>query len=288
MGILLGPDSRLVVQGGTGREGSFQTQTMLEYGTRVVGIVTPGRGGQQHLELPVFDTVAEAVREVGANASVGFIPAPGAADGIMEAAAAGIELIVCISDRMPVLDTLRAYYFVKNKGARLIGPNCPGVTTPGVGKAGIMPGNIFQKGPVGLISRSGTLTYEVVNLLTKAGLGQSTCVGIGGDPIVGSSFRDILGLFNDDDQTEVIVLLGEVGGAAEEEAAEWIAAHAKKPAVSFISGRTAPPGKRMGHAGAIISGNRGTAEAKVAAFQAAGVPLADTIEQIPALVKAAL
>jgi succinyl-CoA synthetase alpha subunit len=286
MAVLLTPDTRLIVQGITGRDGSFQTQAMLDYGTRVVGGVTPGRGGQTVSGLPVFNTVDEAVSKVGANAAVGFVPAPGAADSIMEAAAAGLDLIVCITDRMPILDTLRAYSYLQGKRSRLIGPNCPGVTTPGVGKAGIMPGNIFRQGPVGLISRSGTLTYEVVNLLTKAGLGQSTCVGIGGDPIVGSSFKDILQLFNDDPATAVIVLLGEVGGAAEEEAAEWIAAEGKKPVVSFISGRTAPEGKRMGHAGAIISGNRGTAEAKMAAFAAAGVPVADTIEEIPGLVQA--
>ena len=285
MAVLLTKDTRLIVQGITGRDGSFQTQAMLDYGTQVVGGVTPGRGGQTVSGLPVFNTVEEAVNKVGANAAVGFVPAPGAADSIMEAAAAGLDLIVCITDRMPILDTLRAYSYLKGRNSRLIGPNCPGVTTPGVGKAGIMPGNIFQPGPVGLISRSGTLTYEVVNLLTKAGLGQSTCIGIGGDPIVGSSFRDMLQLFNDDPATEVIVLLGEVGGAAEEEAAEWIAAEGKKPVVSFISGRTAPEGKRMGHAGAIISGNRGTAEAKMAAFAAAGVPVADTIEEIPGLVK---
>ncbi len=285
MGILLTKDTRLIVQAITGREGSFQTQTMIEYGTNVVGGVTPGRGGQSVHGLPVFNTIEEAVKQVGANASVGFIPAPGAADGIMEAAAAGLELIVCITDRMPVLDTLRAYHYVKQHGGRLIGPNCPGVTVPGVGKAGIMPGNIFRPGSVGLISRSGTLTYEVVNLLTRAGLGQSACVGIGGDPIVGTSFKDVLQLFNDDPETNVIVLLGEVGGAAEEGAAEWIAAEGKKPVVSFISGRTAPEGKRMGHAGAIISGNRGTPKAKVAAFTAAGVPVAETIEDIPGLVK---
>ncbi len=286
MAILLTRDTRLIVQGITGRDGSFQTQAMLDYGTQVVGGVTPGRGGQTVSGVPVFNTVEEAVKAVGANAAVGFVPAPGAADSIMEAAAANLDLIVCITDRMPVLDSLRAYRYVQGTRSRLIGPNCPGVTTPGVGKAGIMPGNIFRPGPVGLISRSGTLTYEVVNLLTKAGLGQSTCVGIGGDPIVGSSFKDILQLFNDDPATEIIVLLGEVGGAAEEEAAEWIAAEGKKPVVSFISGRTAPEGKRMGHAGAIISGNRGTAEAKMAAFAAAGVPVADTIEEIPGLVEA--
>jgi len=285
MAILLTNETRLIVQGITGRDGSFQTQAMLDYGTKVVGGVTPGRGGQTVSGLPVFNTVEEAVNQVGANAAVGFVPAPGAADSIMEAAAAGLDLIVCITDRMPILDTLRAYSYLKGKHSRLIGPNCPGVTTPGVGKAGIMPGNIFRQGPVGLISRSGTLTYEVVNLLTRAGLGQSTCIGIGGDPIVGSSFRDMLQLFNDDPATEVIVLLGEVGGAAEEEAAEWIAASGKKPVVSFISGRTAPEGKRMGHAGAIISGNRGTAEAKLEAFAAAGVPVADTIEEIPGLVQ---
>ena len=288
MAVLLTKETRLIVQGITGRDGSFQTQAMLDYGTTVVGGVTPGRGGQTVSGLPVFNTVAEAVDKVGANAAVGFVPGPGAADSIMEAAAADLDLIVCITDRMPILDTLRAYSFLKGTRSRLIGPNCPGVTTPGVGKAGIMPGNIFQQGPVGLISRSGTLTYEVVNLLTKAGLGQSTCVGIGGDPIVGSSFKDILQLFNDDPATEIIVLLGEVGGAAEEEAAEWLAAEGKKPVVSFISGRTAPEGKRMGHAGAIISGNRGTAEAKMAAFAAAGVPVADTIEEIPGLVQAKL
>ena len=288
MGILLHQGIRLIVQGITGREGSFQTQAMLDYGTTVVGGVTPGRGGQQHLGLPVFNTVEEAVHQVGANAAVGFIPPAGAAEGIMEAAAAGLELIVCITDRIPILDTLRAYRFLQGTKSRLIGPNCPGVTTPGVGKAGIMPGSIFKPGPVGLVSRSGTLTYEVVNLLTKAGLGQSTCVGIGGDPIVGTSFKEVLQQFNDDPATEAVVLLGEVGGAAEEEAAEWVAKAGKKPVVSFISGRTAPEGKRMGHAGAIVSGNRGTAEAKVAAFTAAGVPIANAIEEIPDLVRSKL
>lgn len=288
MAILLTEQSRLIVQGGTGREGSFHTQAMLDYNTQVVGIVTPGRGGQEHLGLPVFDTVAGAVRATKANTSVGFVPGPVAADGMMEAAAAGIELIICITDRIPILDSLRAYHYVRSRGARLIGPNCPGLTTPGIGKAGIMPANIFQPGPVGLISRSGTLTYEVVNLLTVAGLGQSTCIGIGGDPIVGSSFKEILELYNDDPQTKAIVIIGEVGGAAEEEAAEWIASHGKKPVIGFISGRTAPAGKRMGHAGAIISGNRGTPEAKLTAFRNAGVAIAGTIEEIPILTKAAL
>jgi succinyl-CoA synthetase alpha subunit len=285
MAVLLDRATRLIVQGITGREGSFHTQAMLDYGTNVVGGVTPGRGGQTVSGLPVFNTVAEAVRQVGANAAVSFVPPAGAADGIMEAAAAGLGLVVCITDRVPVLDTLRAVKYVQSRGSRLIGPNCPGLTVPGVGKAGIMPGNIFRPGPVGLISRSGTLTYEVVNLLTGAGLGQSTCIGIGGDPIVGSSFRDVLRLFNEDDETKVIVLLGEVGGAAEEDAAEWIATEGKKPVVAFISGRTAPAGKRMGHAGAIISGNRGTPQAKVEAFGAAGVPVAEAIEEIPQLVK---
>lgn len=287
MSILLDNTTRVIVQGITGREGHFHTHNMIAAGTNIVGGVTPGKGGTLVEDLPVFDTVEEAKQATGANASCIFVRPPGAADAIMEAASAGIELIVCITEGIPVIDMTRAILVVHEHGARLIGPNCPGMCTPGHGKVGIIPYQIFMPGPVGFISRSGTLTYEVVALLTEAGIGQSTCIGIGGDPIIGSTFTDHLKLFEADPETKAVVMCGEIGGSDEEDAAEYIKAMSK-PVVAFISGRTAPPGKRMGHAGAIISGNTGTAQGKVAALQAAKVPVADTIFDIPGLVKEAL
>jgi succinyl-CoA synthetase alpha subunit len=277
----------VIVQGITGREGQFHTRNMRAAGTNVVGGTSPGKGGETVDGLPVFDTVEEAIAATGANASCIFVPGPGAADAIMEAASAGIALIVCISEWIPVIDMTRAMLVVREHGARLVGPNCPGLCTPGHGKIGIIPYQIFKPGPVGFISRSGTLTYEVVSLLTEAGIGQSTCIGIGGDPIIGSTFIDYLKLFEADPGTKAVVMCGEIGGSDEEDAAEYIKSMTK-PVVAFISGRTAPPGKRMGHAGAIISGNTGTAQGKVAALRAANVPVADTIFDIPGLVKEAL
>lgn len=287
MSILIDNTTRVIVQGITGREGQFHARNMKAAGTNVVGGVTPGKGGQTVEGVPVFDTVLQAKAATNANASCIFVPAAGAADAIMEAANAGIELIVCISENIPVIDMTRAMLVVREKGALLIGPNCPGMCTPGQGKIGIIPYQIFMPGPVGFISRSGTLTYEVVSLLTEAGIGQSTCIGIGGDPIIGSTFVDYLKLFEKDPQTRAVVMCGEIGGSDEEDAAEYIKTMSK-PVVAFVSGRTAPPGKRMGHAGAIISGNTGTAQGKVAALQAAGVPVADTIFDIPDLVKKVL
>jgi len=287
MSILLDNTTRVIVQGITGREGQYHTRNMLAAGTNVVGGVTPSKGGQTVEGVPVFDTVFQAKAATDANASCIFVPAAGAADAIMEAATAGIELIVCITENIPVIDMTRAMLVVREKGARLIGPNCPGMCTPGSGKIGIIPYQIFNPGPVGFISRSGTLTYEVVSLLTEAGIGQSTCIGIGGDPIIGSTFADYLSLFEKDPQTKEVVMCGEIGGSDEEDAAEFIKTMSK-PVVAFVSGRTAPAGKRMGHAGAIISGNTGTAQGKVAALQAAGVPVADTIFDIPELVKKVL
>ena len=287
MSILLDKTTRVIVQGITGREGQFHTRNMKAAGTNLVGGVTPGKGGTEVEGLPVFDTVAEAKATTDAEASCIFVPPAGAADAIMEAASAGIALIVCITEGIPVIDMTRAMLVVREQGARLIGPNCPGMCTPGQGKIGIIPYQIFTPGPVGFISRSGTLTYEVVALLTDAGLGQSTCIGIGGDPIIGSTFVDYLKLFETDPGTRAIVMCGEIGGSDEEDAAEYIKTMSK-PVVAFISGRTAPPGKRMGHAGAIISGNTGTAQGKVAALQEANAPVADTIFEIPDLVKKAL
>ena len=287
MSILLDSSTRVIVQGITGREGQFHTRNMKAAGTKIVGGVTPGKGGTTTEGVPVFDTVREAKAATDAGASCIFVPPPGAADAIMEAASAGIGLIVCITEGIPVIDMTRAMLVVREYGAQLIGPNCPGMCTPGHGKIGIIPYQIFKPGPVGFISRSGTLTYEVVALLTEAGIGQSTCIGIGGDPIIGSTFVDYLKLFEDDPGTHVVVMCGEIGGSDEEDAAEFIKTM-RKPVVAFVSGRTAPPGKRMGHAGAIISGNTGTAEGKVAALQAAHVPVADTIFEIPDLVKKAL
>jgi len=287
MAVLVDKNTRVLVQGITGREGEFHTRQMLEYGTQVVAGVTPGKGGQEVLGVPVFDTVKQAVAATGADASVIFVPAPFAADAVLEAADAGLRLVVCITEGIPVQDMVKTVALVRQKGVRLIGPNCPGLVTAGQCKLGIMPGNIFTPGPVGLISRSGTLTYEIVHLLTKAGLGQSTCIGIGGDPVLGSTFIDLLPLFEEDPDTQAVVLVGEIGGSDEEIAAEYIRTM-RKPVVGFISGRTAPPGKRMGHAGAIISGRTGTPQAKVDALRAAGVPVAEALYEIPDLVKQAL
>ncbi len=287
MSILLDNKTRVIVQGITGREGLYHTRNMKAAGTNIVGGVTPGKGGQTVEGIPVFDTVSQAKAATGASASCIFVPPPGAADAVMEAASAGIELIVCITEGIPVVDMTRAMLVVREFGARLIGPNCPGMCTPGHGKIGIIPYQIFTPGPVGFISRSGTLTYEVVSLLTEAGIGQSTCIGIGGDPIIGSTFVDHLKLFENDPETRAVVMCGEIGGSDEEDAAEYIKTMSK-PVIAFVSGRTAPPGKRMGHAGAIISGNTGTAQGKVAALQAANVPVADTIFDIPDLVKQVL
>jgi len=286
MSILVGRDTRLLVQGITGREGGFHAQQMVEYGTRVVAGVTPGKGGQVALgSVPVFDACLQAVSETGANTSVIYVPASGAPDAILEAVDAGISTVFCITEHIPAHDMLKVVHAVDAAGARLVGPNCPGATSPGGAKVGIIPGSIHRPGRVGLVSRSGTLTYEVVQALTDAGIGQSTCVGIGGDPIVGSTFVDILGLFREDPETEAVVLIGEIGGDAEERAAAWIAANMQgMPMVAFIAGRTAPPGRRMGHAGAIISGSSGTAESKIAALEAAGVRVADSPSQIPRLI----
>ncbi len=280
MSILVDEQTRLVVQGFTGSEGTFHAKQMIEYGTNVVAGVTPGKGGATHLDRPVFNTVSDAVEQEGANTSVIFVPPPFAADAIQEAAAAGIEVIICITEGIPVKDMKPTYHYVQKKGAHLIGPNCPGVITPGSCKVGIMPAMIFEPGSVGVISRSGTLTYEAVDQLTRAGYGQSTAVGIGGDPIIGTRFVDALKMFEADDQTEGVVLIGEIGGSAEEEAAEYIQAHMTKPVFGFIAGRTAPPGRRMGHAGAIVSGGSGTAEAKFAALESAGA----TVVKNPALI----
>jgi succinyl-CoA synthetase alpha subunit len=287
MSILLDSTTRVIVQGITGREGQYHTRNMIAAGTHIVGGVTPGKGGQNVEGVPVFDTVSEARKATDVNASCIFVPPAGAADAIMEAADAGIELIVCITEGIPVVDMTKAMLVVREYGSLLIGPNCPGLCTPGHGKIGIIPYQIFKPGPIGFISRSGTLTYEVVSLLTEAGLGQSSCIGIGGDPIIGSTFTDHLKLFEADPETRAVVMCGEIGGSDEEDAAEYIKTMGK-PVVSFVSGRTAPPGKRMGHAGAIISGNTGTAKGKVEALQAAGVPVADTIFDIPGLVKKVL
>jgi succinyl-CoA synthetase alpha subunit len=285
--ILFDKNSRVIVQGITGREGAYHTRGMLAAGTNIVGGTTPGKGGQQTEGLPIFDTVAEARAQTGANVSCVFVPPFGAADAIMEAASAGIELVVAITEGIPVLDMTRVAAYLKEHPTRLIGPNCPGLATPGAGKVGIMPYQIMTEGRVGFVSRSGTLTYEVVALLTAAGLGQSSVIGIGGDPIIGTTFTQILRDFEADPQTDVVVMCGEIGGSDEEDAAAY-AVTMKKPVVAFISGRTAPPGKRMGHAGAIISGKTGTAQGKVAALQAAGVPVAETIFDIPDLTRQAL
>ena len=285
MAVLVGGDTRLVVQGLTGREGSFHSRQAVEYGTRVVAGVTPGKGGQEVDGIPVFNSVAEAVAHTGANASVVFVPPPFAADAVMEAADAGVALVVCITEGIPTWDMVRVWNFLQGRGTRLIGPNCPGIITPGQCKIGIMPGHIHRPGPVGVVSRSGTLTYEAVDQLTRLGVGQSTCVGIGGDPIVGTDFIDMLGLFEKDAQTEAVVLIGEIGGNAEEEAAAYVRQHVTKPVVAFIAGQAAPPGRRMGHAGAIISGGKGTAVEKMKALREAGIHVVDTPADIGAAVK---
>jgi succinyl-CoA synthetase alpha subunit len=286
--ILVDKNTRLLVQGITGREGEFHSRQMIEYGTTIVGGVTPGRGGESALGVPVFNTVREAVAATAANASIIYVPAAFAADSIIEAADAGLPLVVCITEGIPTLDMVRVYAYLMQKGVRLIGPNCPGLLTPGEAKVGIMPGHIGKKGPVGVVSRSGTLTYEVVWELTSRGIGQSTCVGIGGDPIIGTSFVDVLGLFQDDEATKAIVMIGEIGGSDEEQAAAFIKAKVTKPVVAFIAGRTAPEGKRMGHAGAIISGGKGTAAEKVAALEAAGATVAKSPQEIGAMVAAVI
>ncbi len=285
MSVLVGKDTRLVVQGFTGSEGTFHAEQMIEYGTNVVAGVTPGKGGQKHLGLPVFNTVADAVQKENANTSVIFVPPPFAGDAISEAAFAGIKVIICITEGIPVADMIIAKQIVKSHGATLIGPNCPGVITPGEAKIGIMPASIFEPGNIGLISRSGTLTYEAVDQLSKAGLGQSTAIGIGGDPVIGTTHLDAVKLFQDDPDTEAIVLIGEIGGTAEEEAAAYIKDNVDKPVVAFIAGSTAPPGRRMGHAGAIISGGKGTAQDKKKALREAGITVVDSPAEIGATLK---
>ena len=289
MSIFINNDTKLVVQGITGRDGSFHTKQMLAYGTKVVAGVTPGKGGQQFENaVPIFNTVAEAVQATGANTSVIYVPARFAVDAVFEAADAGVGLVVCISEGVPVLDMTRVMPFLKEKGVRLIGPNCPGIISPGQAKVGIIPGQICIPGPVGLVSRSGTLTYEVVYQLTRAGVGQTTCVGIGGDPIIGTNFIDCLQAFQDDPATRANVMMGEIGGTDEQNAAAFVKAKVKKPVVGFIAGQTAPPGRRMGHAGAIISGSSGTAAEKIAAFEAAGIAVMKRPMDVVELIKARL
>jgi succinyl-CoA synthetase alpha subunit len=285
MSVLVDHNTRLVVQGITGKEGSFHARACRDYGTKVVAGVTPGKGGQKMDDIPVFNTVGQAVQEAGANTSLIFVPPAFAADAILEAAASLVKVIVCITEGIPTIEMVKVMDFLKDTDIRLIGPNCPGIISPGQAKVGIMPGHIHKEGPVGLVSRSGTLTYEAVHQLTLLGIGQSTCVGIGGDPIIGTNFIDMLKLFEADPQTKGVVLIGEIGGTAEEEAAAFITAQVTKPVVAFIAGQTAPPGKRMGHAGAIISGGSGKAEDKIAALNAAGVTVAKTIADLGETVK---
>ena len=288
MSILVDRNTRVIFQGFTGREASFHAQASIDYGTKVVGGVTPGKGGQTHLDLPVFNTVAEAMKQTGANASVIFVPPPFAADAIMEATEAGVPLVVCITEGIPTADMVRVRTFMQNRSTRLIGPNCPGIISPGKCKIGIMPAHIHKQGNVGVVSRSGTLTYEAVGQLSKLDIGQSTCIGIGGDPIIGTTFVDAIELFNADPDTHAIVMIGEIGGKAEETAAAYIEAHVKKPVVGFIAGQTAPPGRRMGHAGAIISGGAGKAEDKMKAMERAGIAVCASPAEIGETIKSRL
>ena len=289
MSVFINKNTKLVVQGITGRDGSFHTKQMMEYGTQVVAGVTPGKGGQKFENaIPIFNTVAGAVKESGANTAVIYVPPPYAADAIMEAASSGVSLVVCITEGVPVLDMTKVYAFVKERGVRLLGPNCPGLISPGESKVGIIPGRICTPGPVGVVSRSGTLTYEVVYQLTRAGIGQTTCVGIGGDPINGTNFIDCLEAFENDPATKAIAMMGEIGGTDEQEAAEYIKTRMKKPVVGFIAGQTAPPGRRMGHAGAIISGSAGTAAEKIEAFEKCGIGVAKRPMDFVELIKARL
>jgi succinyl-CoA synthetase alpha subunit len=286
MSVLIDKSTRLLVQGLTGREGTFHAKQAAAYGTTVVGGVTPGKGGTTHEGWPIFDTVRDAVEKTGANAAVIFVPPPFAADAVMEAADAGVALVVCITEGIPTLDMMRAMTFLKSRPAtRLIGPNCPGIISAGRAKAGIIPGHICREGRIGIVSKSGTLTYEAIHQLTRLGLGQTTCIGIGGDPLIGTTHIDALRLFADDPETEAVVMIGEIGGSAEEEAAEWIKGHFKKPIVAFIAGQTAPPGRRMGHAGAIIAGGKGTAAEKMAALTAAGVHVVKSPADMGKMVK---
>jgi succinyl-CoA synthetase alpha subunit len=288
MSILVDKDTQVIVQGITGRDGAFHTQSMIEYGTRVVAGVTPGKGGTQIHGVPVYDSVADARAATGANTSVIYVPAAFAADAIYEAVEAGVKLIVCISEGIPVNDMIEVYAAVKRSSSRLVGANCPGLISPGKAKVGILPGSIHRPGEVGVVSRSGTLTYQVVDLLSRAGIGQTTCIGIGGDPIIGTDFLDVLEMFEADSETKAVVMIGEIGGTDEQEAARYVKNSMSKPVVGFIAGRTAPPGKRMGHAGAIISGGGGTAQEKTEALNAAGVPVAKIPSEIPGLVAKAL
>ncbi len=288
MSILLNKDSKIVVQGFTGKEGSFHSAQMIEYGTKVVAGVTPGKGGTTHMNIPVFNTVLEAVKATEANVSAIFVPPPFAADAILEAADAGVGLIICITEGIPALDMIKVKNFIRTTSSRLVGPNCPGVISPGESKVGIMPARIHKKGKIGIVSRSGTLTYEAVNQITKIGMGQSTAVGIGGDPVIGSNFIDILKLFREDNETDAVVMIGEIGGNMEEDAAEYINKEFNKPVISFISGQTAPPGRRMGHAGAIISGGKGTAKEKMKILRENGIHVVENPADIGDIVKKVL